>query len=81
MPQLPGQCFRAGEAQPLSPRSVATEACAPRVHALQQEKPLQQEAHVPQYRVAPAHHTREGPCAARRPGLAENNEQTSKNTE
>ena len=39
----------------LSPCATTTEACAPRARALQQEKPLQWEAHAPQWRVAPAH--------------------------
>ena len=36
-----------------SPRATTTEACAPRAHAPQQEKPLQWEAHALQRRVAP----------------------------
>ena len=36
--------------------AAATEACAPRACALQQEKPAQQEAHAPQHRVAPTLH-------------------------
>ena len=35
-------------------RATTTEACAPRVRAPQQEKPLQWEARAPQRRVAPA---------------------------
>ena len=50
---------RACVPQLLSLCAATTEACAPRAHALQQEKPPQGEAHVPQWRVAPAHHTRE----------------------
>ena len=42
--------------QLLSPCATTTEACAPRARAPQQEKPLQQEAHAPQRRVAPARH-------------------------
>ena len=37
----------------LEPTCHATEACAPRAHAPQQEKPRQWEAHAPQWRVAP----------------------------
>ena len=48
--------YRACEPQLLSPHATTTEACAPRAHALQQGKPPQWEAHVPQQRVAPAHH-------------------------
>ena len=42
-------------AEQLSPRATTTEACAPRAHAPQQEKPLQGEARALQRRVAPAH--------------------------
>ena len=42
--------------QLLSPRATTTEACAPRTHAPQQEKPPQQEARAPQRIVASAHH-------------------------
>ena len=41
--------------QLLSLCTTTTEAHAPRARALQQEKPLQWEAHAPQWRVAPAH--------------------------
>ena len=41
--------------QLLSPRAATTEACAPRAHAPQQERPTQWEAHA-QRRVAPARH-------------------------
>ena len=37
-----------------SPRATTTEACAPRDHALQQDKPPQWEARAPQQRVTPA---------------------------
>ena len=47
--------YWAWEPQLLSPRAITTEACVPRAHALQQEKPLQWEARAPQQRVAPAH--------------------------
>ena len=40
--------FQACASQLLSPCAVTTEACAPRARALQQEKPLQWEAHAPQ---------------------------------
>ena len=46
---------RAWELQVLSLRATTPEACAPGAHALQQEKPLQWEAHTPQQRVFPAH--------------------------
>ena len=39
----------------LEPPCQTTETRAPRAHAVQQEKPLQWEAHAPQQRVAPAH--------------------------
>ena len=45
---------RAHEAQLLSPRATTTEACAPRVRAPQQERPLRQDARALQRRVAPA---------------------------
>ena len=41
--------------QLLSLRATITEACVPRAHAPQQEKPPQWEAQAPQRRVAPAH--------------------------
>ena len=40
--------------QLLSPHATTTEAHMPRAHAPQKEKPLQWEAHTPQWRVAPA---------------------------
>ena len=40
----------------MSPRATTTEARAPRARALQQVKPLQQEARAPQQRVAPTRH-------------------------
>ena len=51
-PQLLNLHSRAREPQLLSPRATTTEAHAPRACALQQEKPLQWEAHTPQWRVA-----------------------------
>ena len=45
---------RARMPQLLSLRAATTEACVPRAHAPQQEKPPQWEAHAPQARVAPA---------------------------
>ena len=36
-----------------SPCATTTEAHAPRIHALQQEKPLKQEAHAPQLEKGP----------------------------
>ena len=53
-PQLMSLCSTALEPQLLSPSATTTEACAPRAHAPQQEKPPQWEAHAPQGRVAPA---------------------------
>ena len=47
---------RAHEPQLLSFQDTTTEACAPRPHALQQEKPPQREARAPQRRVAPTRH-------------------------
>ena len=47
---------RAHEPQLLSPHATTTEACAPRAHAPQQEKPPQWEAHALQQRVGPALH-------------------------
>ena len=46
-------CSRAWEPQPLSLCTVATEARAPGACAPQQEKPLQQEAQVPQLERSP----------------------------
>ena len=43
-------------AEQLSLCTTTTEACKPRAHAPQQEKPPQWEAHVLQPRVAPARH-------------------------
>ena len=51
MPHAVGQlslCTTTPEPQLLSPHPAATEACVPRAHALQQEKPLQWEAYAPQ---------------------------------
>ena len=45
---------RTQKPQLLSPCATTTEACAPRAHALLQEKPLQWEACAPQWRAAPA---------------------------
>ena len=53
-PQLMSLRSRAHEPQLLSPRPTTTEACVPRAHAPQQEKPLQWEARAPQQRVTPA---------------------------
>ena len=47
-------CPRTLEQQVLNLRVTATEVPVPRACALQQEKPLQREARVPQGRVAPA---------------------------
>ena len=41
VPQLLSLHSRAREPQLLSPHAATTEACAPRAHALQQEKPPQ----------------------------------------
>ena len=38
-----------------SPCTTVPEACAPKACALQQERPLQREAHAPHQRVAPTH--------------------------
>ena len=46
-------CSRAREPQPLSLCTVATEVRAPGACAPQQEKPLQQEARVPQLERSP----------------------------
>ena len=53
-PQLLSLHPRAREPQLLSPCATTTEACACGAHAPQQEKPLQWEARVPQWTVAPA---------------------------
>ena len=37
----------------LSPCVTTPEACVPRIHALQQEKPVKQEAHAPQLEKSP----------------------------
>ena len=55
-PQLLSLRSRAHEPQLLSPHATTTEACVPRAHAPQQEKPPEWEAHAPQQRVAPARH-------------------------
>ena len=49
---MPGS-NKARAPQLLSPHATTTEACVPRAHAPQQEKPPQQEARAPQRRVAP----------------------------
>ena len=54
-PQLLSRRSRAREPQLLNPRATTTEVHAPKAHALQQEKPLQWEAHAPQWRVASVH--------------------------
>ena len=46
-PQLLSLRSRAHEPLLLSPHATATEACAPRARAPQQEKPPQREAHAP----------------------------------
>ena len=53
-PQLLSLRSRAWEPQLLNPPATTTEAHVPRAPALQQNKPLQWEAHAPQRRVAPA---------------------------
>ena len=55
VPQLLSLCSRDRKPQLLSLRATTTEARVPTARALQQEKPLQWEAHAPQRRVAPAH--------------------------
>ena len=55
-PQLLSLCSRAREPSLLSPCATTTEAHVPGAHAPQQEKPLQWEAHAPQWRVAPTRH-------------------------
>ena len=45
--------YWACEPQLMRPRATITEACAPKAHALQQEKPPQWEARALQRRVAP----------------------------
>ena len=56
VPQLLSLHSRAREPQLLSTRARTTEACVPRAHVPQQEKPQQWEAHTPQQRVAPTLH-------------------------
>ena len=53
-PQLLSLRSRARKPQLLSLQATTTEACMPRAHTPQQEKPPQGEAHTPQWRVAPA---------------------------
>ena len=53
-PQILSLCSRAHKPQLLSPCATTTEACVPRAHVPQQEKPPQ-EARAPQRRVAPTH--------------------------
>ena len=77
-PQLLSLRSRAREPQLLNPQAATTEACAPRVRAPQQEKPLQWEAHTPQWRAAPLEATRESPCAATRPNTAKKNKKQNK---
>ena len=64
VPQLLSLHARAREPQLLSPLATTTEACTPRVHAPQQEKPPQWEARAPQGRVALLATTRKSSCAA-----------------
>ena len=52
-------------------RATTTEAHAPRAHALQQEKPLQCEAHA-QQRVAPSQQLEKAHAQQRRPNAAKN---------
>ena len=47
-----------------SPRATTTEACVPRAHAPQREKPPQWEAHALQGRVAPAHGNQRKPACS-----------------
>ena len=54
VPQLLSLHSKAHKPQLLSPHATTTEACLPRAHALQQEKPPQWETHALQRRVAPA---------------------------
>ena len=53
VPRLLSLCSRAHEPQLLSPCATATEACLPRLHAPQQEKPLQREACTSQLKSSP----------------------------
>ena len=55
---------RAHEPQLLSLHVATTEACVPRARVLQQEKPLQSEAHPLQGRVSLLTPTRESPRTA-----------------
>ena len=55
VPRLLSLSSRACKPQLQSPSATTTEACVPRAHAPQQEKPPQWEAHTPQQRVSPAH--------------------------
>ena len=72
----------AHEPQLLSPRATTTAARAPRAHALQQERPPQWEAHVPQRGVAPAQHNQRKPTHSNedpmQPKLKKTNKQTNK---
>ena len=54
---------QARDPQLLSSHAATTEASCPRVCALQQEKPLQLEAHTSQGRAAPLTETRESSCS------------------
>ena len=63
------------------PVATTTEACVPRARALQQEKPLQWEAHAPQWRVAPARHSRRKACAQQRRPNADKNKIIKKKKE
>ena len=69
--QLANQCSRARKLQLLDPHTSSTEACVPRNRALQQEKPLQQEAWSPQLEKA---HTQQ-----QRPNTAKNKQIFKKN--
>ena len=51
--QLLSLCSRAWEPQILRPPAIATEACVPKAHTLQQEKPLQWEARTLQLESIP----------------------------
>ena len=56
----------------MSPWTVITEACMPRAHVLQQDKPPPWEAHAPQRECPLLASTREKPMQRQRPSTAQN---------
>ena len=71
-PQLVSLHCKAHMPQLLRPRATATEACVPRAHAPQQEKPLQWEAHELQWSSPCSLQLEKARAQQQRPNAAKN---------